>query len=733
MALRPARSRNRLIPALLASGACGLMATPASALQLGELNVESALGQPLRASIAYALRPNEQLFDYCIFVRPAAGTAGLPGISQARISVANGRIAIQGTAPVNEPIVSLGVAVDCPYTANLTRAYTLMLDPLTIAEERSETRYADAPATTPVEPVAARPAPEARTVTRTRSAAASAPIGPSTAYRVQVGDSLSEIAQRIENRPVGLWSAVEQLFANNPDAFIDGDINRLKAGSTLTIPSFDGRTAPGVAAAEVGAPPATASTVAYEGPATNTASSADISSATYAGPDARSTPVEDTAIAPRDLTADLRPGDVAIDSAGSFVEPIVAASVADSTAGNDVTTADGGAEAPLEAAGETAATAGARSSTTRVDSSAGLLYWLGGAGVLLGGALFLFGRRFRRGTPPPQPIDTAADVADDEPTATNRALPAVDFDVSDLDRRRATSLLDADLNAGTGLSASEDVELNQDFAFSTSRDLGADLDMEFPPDTGRTAEDEDSTDVIPARRAEEHTILEREILPSDDDDDDDDAYDLSMIIDATKNRFADSDVTTKDLEAIAVEDDTGSDSDDEEEYTLSNEMDYQILEQDYEEELSATQVLNAEVLKAAEALQADLDAVDGAGEDTALTAEQTSILAAAADLDDTGVNEALALDDAEDADDRTTALPRRAVAAAATDEEEADGEIPADRTAEIPVARIETRNIGETGATTELTFEMPDAENDETAEISVESGHFRTGKTGSWE
>lgn len=705
------------------------MASPVSALQLGELNVESALGQPLRASIAYALRPNEQLFDYCIFVRPAAGTAGLPGISQARISVANGRIAIRGTVPVNEPIVSLGVAVDCPYTANLTRAYTLMLDPLTISEARSETRYADAPAMTPAEPVAARPAPEIRTVTRARNAAASASIGPSTTYRVQVGDSLSEIAQRIENRPVGLWSAVEQLFASNPDAFIDGDMNRLKAGSTLTIPSFDGRSAPSVAAAEVEAPPATASTVAYEEPATNTASSVDMTSGAYAGTDASGTPVEDTATAAADLTADLRPGDVAIDSSGGFVEPIVTPSVADTTAGNDVTRSEGGAEAPLE----TAATANAEASTTRVDSSGGLLYWLGGAGVLLGGALFLFGRRFRRGTLPPQPVDTAADIADDEPTATNRTLPAVDFDVSDPDRRRATSLLDADLSAGTGLSASEDVELNQDFAFSTSRDLGADLDMEFPADTGRSAEEEDSTDVIPARRAEEHTILEREILPSDDDDDDDDAYDVSMIIDATKNRFADNDVTTKDLEAIAVDDDAVSDADDEEEYTLSNEMDYQILEQDYEEELTATQALNAEVLKAAEALKADLKAVDGAEEDTALTAEQTSILAAAADLEDTGVNEALALDDAEDADDRTTALPRRAVAEAATDEEEADGEIPADRTAEIPVARIETRNIAETGATTELTVEMPDAENDETAELTVESGHYRTGKTGSWE
>ena len=61
-----------------------------------------------------------------------------------------------------------------------------------------------APATAPV--VVRR-----RTVNR-------APIPATSRYQVQPGDSLSEIVQRIENRPIGLWPAVGVIFEANPDA-----------------------------------------------------------------------------------------------------------------------------------------------------------------------------------------------------------------------------------------------------------------------------------------------------------------------------------------------------------------------------------------------------------------------------------------------------------------------------------------------------------------------------------
>ncbi|MDH3812406.1 MAG: hypothetical protein OEU60_11930, partial [Gammaproteobacteria bacterium] len=48
------RATTRALLPLVAIGG-GLAVTPAMALELGELTVQSSLGQPLRASIAYAL------------------------------------------------------------------------------------------------------------------------------------------------------------------------------------------------------------------------------------------------------------------------------------------------------------------------------------------------------------------------------------------------------------------------------------------------------------------------------------------------------------------------------------------------------------------------------------------------------------------------------------------------------------------------------------------------------
>ena len=55
---------------------------------------------------------------------------------------------------------------------------------------------------------------------------------------MQPGDTLSTSSRRIEGAAVGLWPAVDLVFAANPDAFIDNDPNKLKAGSWFTIPDM---------------------------------------------------------------------------------------------------------------------------------------------------------------------------------------------------------------------------------------------------------------------------------------------------------------------------------------------------------------------------------------------------------------------------------------------------------------------------------------------------------------
>lgn len=736
--------RGGLLPALLAGGACSFAGTSAFAIQLSEIEVQSSLGQPLRASIAYALSPNEQLHDYCIFLKPGLTANGLPALSRARLTVANGRINIAGSMPIREPMLTLGLSVDCPYTANLTRSYTLMLDPF---------QPAPLAARAPIqETVSARPPVAGERRPNSILRRDDSPIALSGSYRVQVGDSLSTIASRIDNRPVGLWQAVDTLFNANPDAFIDGDMNKLKAGSLLTIPSFDGATAPVVnamtetAATSVAGPGLAAaseadSSVAYPGfesSETTTGAvvepAADTASAETA-PDTAATEaaaVGERTTAVSDQTEDLRPGDVRIGNDRAFVSPIDSPiespsqpSMDSAITANDspeaiVDIADTSIELPGNALEPASNSLGATDPGVADNSSYRLLYWLAGAGSALLLALIVFGRRLRgrSGAPAAAAVSGTA-TADDEATARNQAIPDVDYDIGAQATTEHAVSLDADLSAGTGLRDTADVEVAQDFGFSTTHDLGSKIDHLFPATISDDA-DKPSTDIIPPQRVEEHTILEHEVLPSDDE------YDLSMIVDATKQKFADGDVTAKDLMAVAVAEELDGEGGDE--YTLSREVDYKILEQDYEDELTATQALNAEIARAAVELADRLDEpgaddtlemTKGTQDDLDVTSErtaeffsgdddQTEILT---DLDDTGINEEL-----------TAEMPM------------GDGgdaiESTFEGTVEMPARSGAARDLlAETGATTELTEQLPAAENDPTVEMDVESGRFSTKKT----
>ena len=706
--------RHALLPAVLAGGACALTSVPANAVQLGEIDVHSSIGQPLRASIAFALSPNEQLGDYCIFLKPGPLGSGIPALRDAQLTVANGRINILGRSAVREPMLDVRLAVNCPYTANLTRSYTVLLDPF----EAPAQRQVQIPAREPALPaVSSTPQtrnqraaqPQVSEVSRPQATSQTQPVQQTATprpqarteslptsgqYRVQVGDSLSEIAARIENRPVGLWQAVEQLFAANPQAFIDGDINKLKAGSVLNIPVFDGRTVSTVQdVIEPASEPASAASTAYAGvediapPTVDTANESLDQSAAEPVAETTAAPVENPVVEPTP-TAQVdspQPGDVQITDSPSFVAPI---------------------EAPAATAFEVPSAAGVDSTAdepaapSAVEERGNGWMWLAGSGVALIALLLLFGRRGRNKLGAPgAALATAAPTEDTqiaEAQPEEAQVTDVDFEVHAQGSTEYAVALDADLNAGTGLSDSNEIEVAQDFGFSATHGSDQPLDLTLTEDAAR--EEEPSTDVLPVSRVAEETILEKEILPGNADDD----YDMSMIVDATKQKFGEGDVTAKDLMAVALAE--SGDDEDSEEYTLSREIDYKILEQDYEDELTATQAMNAEIERAAKELA---DRLDETSETLAVTAETTAICEVddepeiMTDLDDTGVNEL------------TAEMPQRGVSAVA------------DATTSQPV--LEDECDDDTAANTEITEKLPAAENDPTAEMEIESGRVRSG------
>ncbi|MDP0919704.1 FimV/HubP family polar landmark protein, partial [Klebsiella pneumoniae] len=54
---------------------------------------------------------------------------------------------------------------------------------------------------------------------------------PASEYTVRPGDSLSKVAARTQVSGISLDQMLVGLFRNNPDAFIDGNMNLLKAGA----------------------------------------------------------------------------------------------------------------------------------------------------------------------------------------------------------------------------------------------------------------------------------------------------------------------------------------------------------------------------------------------------------------------------------------------------------------------------------------------------------------------
>ena len=694
-----------LIPALVAvGGACSLAAAPASALELGELTVHSTLGQPLRASIAYALAPNEQLANYCIYLRPGSATDVIPVLSRAQISVTNNTINLTGATVLREPMLSMQLAVDCPYTPHLLREYTIMLNPATREDPvvRSPA-VAVTTATAPQRQDEARqsPAPVSpRQTTSTRKPAVSG-----STYRVQPGDTASTIVARIENRSIGMWAGVALLLEANPDAFIDGDVNRIMAGKELRIPDMLGvapvaaaePTAPAVAPRNVATPaepPATTPTVVEIPPAASVAVAPDTSAAS-----ADIAPVDDVsevavdassgeldaALLPSDDTRQLQPGDVVLTPPPSTNDIIVS---------TETIIDDESAIRVVPVATD--------ESSGGVGSGWNWLIWLGGAGVAIILGLLLFGRglRERFGGTTPGVTEISGRRADDDPTQKTRVASDVDIRFEESVNSQAISL-DADLGEGTGLQHASDIDVAEDYGFVGTASVAGDIDIEVPEEI--TAEiDVSPTDIIPPQHQSDVSgILTEEIPPESDDTE----YDMSMIVDATKQTLGDDDDTATDLQAVRLE---AADADDDEDgsYTLSQEADYQVLEQDYEDELMATQALNAEVQRAAEELAQRMEQVDDL--------DVTSELASA---------------------ENTVEMPSRAetVEGPATEE---TNEMPAvsdpDNTAELTTnlpTTLEAENDADaTGVSTATTVEMSAAGSDITVEMQVESGKVDTKK-----
>ena len=214
------------------------------ALGLGDINLRSALNEPLDAEISLLSATPEEIRALTVQLAPREtfqryGIDRPQFLSGIEFNVENtargGVVRLRSRQPITEPFVTILVEAVWP-RGRLLREYTVLLDPPTFARP-------DSAAAAPV--AAARPADDDR-VRRARpdSGAGAGPRPGATAYTgdsytVQRNDTLWQIAERVRpTNDLSINQVMLSLFEENPSAFA-GNINVVSAGATLRIPSAD--------------------------------------------------------------------------------------------------------------------------------------------------------------------------------------------------------------------------------------------------------------------------------------------------------------------------------------------------------------------------------------------------------------------------------------------------------------------------------------------------------------
>jgi pilus assembly protein FimV len=218
------------------------LATSAYAAGLGKLSVTSLLGQPLSAEIdLVSLQPGEFEVLTARVASPEAYTDARieysPLLRQIRFSIerkADGSPVLKMTSavPINEPFLDILVEVTWP-AGKLVREYPILLDPPGFNEAKIQ-----APVTAPVpsRPAATAVAPSPAATKADGAAAAVAAKGASYGP-VKRGDTLSKIASEMKGNGISLDQMLVALFRENKQAFANGNMNLLKTGQILRIPS----------------------------------------------------------------------------------------------------------------------------------------------------------------------------------------------------------------------------------------------------------------------------------------------------------------------------------------------------------------------------------------------------------------------------------------------------------------------------------------------------------------
>ncbi len=244
----------------VAAAALMIAAPAAWSLGLGRIQVQSALGEALRAEIDVTSMSPEEAANLRVRVAPpesykAAGVdynAVLPNTQVELLRRADGRpyLKLSSDRGVQEPFVDVILELNWS-TGRLVREYTMLFDPPAVARAPlPPPAVSTSPSMSPAAPVPSaapriaerraapmRPSPEPREP-RGAKPTTGADSG-ADEYKVRAGDSLSKIATKTQRPGVSLDQMLVSLYRGNPQAFLDNNMNRLKSGVVLAVPSAE--------------------------------------------------------------------------------------------------------------------------------------------------------------------------------------------------------------------------------------------------------------------------------------------------------------------------------------------------------------------------------------------------------------------------------------------------------------------------------------------------------------
>jgi pilus assembly protein FimV len=272
---------QRTALAIASATVLGLWGTQAAALSLGRIVVQSALGEPLRAEIeileinedeASSLRPRVALPD----TYRASGMEYSSALSGLQISLqkrANGQqyLRLSNSRAINEPYVDLILEANWS-SGRIVRDYTMLFDPPVLNGSQPVTpqapqvsavpvqiappaapALAEPPAVVPAPPAPmqavapatepAQPRPEPAPAAATEPSRSTESPAPAVAGRqrltVKAGDTAGRIALGQKAADVSLDQMLVAMLRSNPEAFIGGNVNRLRKGAVLDMPGAE--------------------------------------------------------------------------------------------------------------------------------------------------------------------------------------------------------------------------------------------------------------------------------------------------------------------------------------------------------------------------------------------------------------------------------------------------------------------------------------------------------------